>query len=163
MQTSKENNDDLIQLVSFNLGQEEFGVEILMVQEINRIVNITRVPGAPHYCEGVINLRGNVIQVIDLRKKFGMDVDEWTKSTRIIVCDVDGVVIGMIVDSVQEVRRIPSSTIESTVNVISSVNTTYISGVVKIDDRLLIFLDIAKVAGELSSEVSSDMIEQVLQ
>ena len=97
--------NDLIQLVSFKLGAEEFGIDILCVQEINRMVDITSVPQAPHYCEGVINLRGQVIPVIDLRKKFDLESSEWDKNTRIVVCDVDGNVIGMIVDAVQEVRR----------------------------------------------------------
>ena len=111
-ETDKGNLDELIQLVSFGLDQEEFGIDILKVQEINRMVEITKVPQAPSYCEGVINLRGKVIPVIDLRKKFEMEVREWDKDTRIIVCDVDGEQVGMIVDSVDEVLRIPSSTIE---------------------------------------------------
>ncbi len=151
------NVDDLIQLVSFKLGQEEFGVDILRVQEINRMVEITKVPQAPHYCEGVINLRGKVIPVIDLRKKFEMNVEEWTKNTRIVVCDVDGNVVGMIVDAVEEVLRIPSSTVEPAPDIVSSVNVDYIKGVAKLDDKLLIFLDITKVAGDISSEISSSI------
>ena len=134
--------DDLVQLVSFRLGQEEFGIDILKVQEINRMVEITKVPQAPSYCEGVINLRGKVILVIDLRKKFEMEVREWDKDTRIIVCDVGGNQVGMIVDSVDEVLRIPSSTIEPVPTIVTAVGTDYIRGVAKIDERLLIFLDI---------------------
>ncbi len=149
----KDRLDELIQLVSFRLGQEEFGLDILKVQEINRMVEITKVPQAPHYCEGVINLRGKVIPVIDLRKKFEMDVEEWTKNTRIIVCDVDGTVIGMIVDAVEEVLRIPSSTIEPAPEIVTSVNSDYIKGVAKLEGRLLIFLDISKIAGEMTREI----------
>ncbi|MCK4303222.1 MAG: purine-binding chemotaxis protein CheW, partial [Candidatus Eisenbacteria sp.] len=99
----KKGLDELVQVVSFKLGQEEFGIDILKVQEINRMVEITKVPQAPFYCEGIINLRGKVIPVINLRKKFELDDREWDKNTRILVCDVSGNVIGMIVDSVDEV------------------------------------------------------------
>lgn len=150
---NKDRLDELIQLVTFHLGQEQFGLDILKVQEINRMVEITKVPQAPHYCEGVINLRGKVIPVIDLRKKFEMDVEEWTKNTRIIVCDVDGNVIGMIVDAVEEVLRIPSSTIEPAPEIVTTVNSDYIKGVAKLEGRLLIFLDISKIAGEMTREI----------
>jgi purine-binding chemotaxis protein CheW len=149
----KDRLDELIQLVTFHLEREEFGVDILKVQEINRMVKITRVPQAPHYCEGVINLRGKVIPVIDLRKKFEMEVEEWTKNTRIIVCNVDGTVIGMIVDAVEEVLRIPSSTIEPAPEIATSVNSDYIKGVAKLEERLLIFLDISRIAGEMTQEI----------
>ena len=144
--------DDLVQLVSFRLGQEVFGIDILKVQEINRLVEITQVPQAPHYCEGIINLRGKVIPVINLRKKFGMEIIEWDKLTRILVCDMDGKVVGMIVDSVEEVLKIPQSTIEPTPDIVSSVNSEYIEGIAKQDKELLIFLNISKIAGEINEE-----------
>jgi len=143
--------DDLVQLVSFRLGQEEFGIDILGVQEINRMVEITKVPQAPYYCEGVINLRGKVIPVINLRKKFDLDPLEWDRATRILVCDVDGSMVGMIVDSVEEVLKISRSTIEPTPEIVSSVNTDYINGIAKQDEQLLIFLDVAKIASEAVS------------
>jgi len=118
----KNSLDDLIQLVSFKLGEEEFGIDILKVQEINRMVEITKVPQAPHFCEGVINLRGKVIPVIDLRLKFTMEAKERDKDSRIVVCDVNGVVIGMIVDAVEEVLRIPSSTVEPAPDIVTSIN-----------------------------------------
>jgi len=152
--------DDLIQLVSFRLGEEEFGVDILKVQEINRMAEITKIPQAPHYVEGVINLRGKVIPVIDLRKKFDMQVEEWTKNTRIVVCDVDANVVGMIVDSVSEVLRIPSSTIEPPPEMVSSASADYVSGVAKLDERLLLFLDISKIALE-ASDVSGSQVQTV--
>jgi len=145
--------DDLVQLVSLCLGKEEFGIDILKVQEINRMVEITKVPQAPHYCEGVINLRGKVIPVINLRKKFELEEKEWDKSTRILVCDVNSNVIGMIVDSVDEVLKIPKSTIEATPDVVGSISANYINGIAKLDDRLLIFLDVIKVASEVNQEV----------
>jgi len=149
------NNDEQIQLVSFNLGQEEFGIDILKVQEINRMVEITKVPQAPSYVEGVINLRGKVIPVIDLRRKFSLEASEYDKNTRIVVADVSGHVIGMVVDAVSEVLRIPRSTIEPPPEIVTSLDSEYISGVVKLDEKLLIFLDISKIAAEVSSEVES--------
>jgi len=135
----------LLQLVSFNIGSEEFGVDILKVQEINRMVAITRVPQAPHYVEGVINLRGKVIPIINLRKRFNLEVKEYDKNTRIVVVDISGNIMGMVVDSVSEVLRLPSNTIESPPEIVASINSEYIKGVAKLEDRLLIFLDLSKV------------------
>jgi purine-binding chemotaxis protein CheW len=149
------NYDEQIQLVSFNLGLEEFGIDILKVQEINRMVEITKVPQAPSYVEGVINLRGKVIPVIDLRRKFSLEAGEYDKNTRIVVADVSGHVIGMVVDAVSEVLRIPRSTIEPPPEIVTGVDSEYISGVVKLDEKLLIFLDISKIAAEVSSAVES--------
>ncbi len=153
--------DDLVQMVSFNLNQEVFGIDILKVQEINRMVEITRVPQAPHYCEGVINLRGKVIPVIDLRKKFEIDSREWDKDTRIVVCDVDSQQVGMIVDSVDEVLRIQNSALEPAPGIVTSVGSDYIRGVAKTGERLLIFLDIAKIAGEVNRLAVSGLNAQV--
>ena len=137
--------DELLQLVSFNIGSEEFGVDILKVQEINRMVEITRVPQAPHYVEGVINLRGKVIPIVDLRKRFNLEVKEYDKNTRIVVVDISGNIMGMVVDSVSEVLRLPSNTIEPPPEIVASINSEYIKGVAKLEDRLLIFLDLSKV------------------
>lgn len=139
------NEDKILQLVTFKLENEEFGVDILKVQEINRMVNITRIPNAPHFVEGVINLRGKVIPIVDLRKKLGFQSKEYDKSTRIIVVELDGLVIGFIVDSVSEVLRIPSNTIEPPPSMVAGIESEYIEGVGKLDDRLLILLDLKKV------------------
>jgi purine-binding chemotaxis protein CheW len=146
-----------VQLVSFRLGQELFGVDILKVQEINRMAEITKLPEAPSYCEGVINLRGKVIPVLDLRKKFEMDSKEWDKNSRIIVCSVDHTVVGMVVDAVDEVLRISSDIIEPAPERATSVSSDYITGVAKLDNSLLIFLDISKIAREAQEAVQSDM------
>ncbi|MDH3892244.1 MAG: chemotaxis protein CheW [candidate division Zixibacteria bacterium] len=140
-----EQTGELLQLVSFNIGSEEFGVDILKVQEINRMVEITRVPQAPHYVEGVINLRGKVIPIVDLRKRFNLEVKEYDKNTRIVVVDISGNIMGMVVDSVSEVLRLPSNTIEPPPEIVASINSEYIKGVAKLEDRLLIFLDLSKV------------------
>ncbi len=136
---------DELQLVSFNIGTEEFGVDILKVQEINRMVDITKVPQAPHYVEGVINLRGKVIPIVDLRKRFNLELKEYDKNTRIVVVDIGGNIMGMIVDSVSEVLRLPANTIEPPPEIVTGINSEYIKGVAKLDDRLLIFLDLSKV------------------
>jgi purine-binding chemotaxis protein CheW len=143
---------DELQLVSFTIGSEEFGVDILKVQEINRTVEITRVPQAPHYVEGVINLRGKVIPIIDLRKRFGLELKEHDKNTRIVVVDIDGNVMGMIVDSVSEVLRLPADTIEPPPELVTGINAEYIKGVAKLEDRLLIFLDLSKVVESVRME-----------
>lgn len=149
---SRAGNDGELQLVSFNIGSEEFGVDILKVQEINRMVEITRVPQAPLYVEGVINLRGKVIPIIDLRKRFGIEARGYDKNTRIVVVDINGTIMGMIVDAVSEVLRLPASIIENPPEIVTGLNSEYIKGVAKLEDRLLIFLDLSKVidANELS-------------
>lgn len=149
--------DELIQLVSFELGGEEFGVDILKVQEINRMVEITHVPQAPHYVDGIINLRGKVIPVVDLRTKFGMESKARDKNSRIVVCDVGGEIIGTVVDAVSEVLRIPRSTVEDPPAIVRSRGQEYINGVVKLEGRLLLYLDISKLA----TEVSHAMEEQL--
>jgi len=136
---------DELQLVSFNIGSEEFGVDILKVQEINRMVEITKVPQAPHYVEGVINLRGKVIPIIDLRKRFNLELKEYDKNTRIVVVDIGGNIMGMIVDAVSEVLRLDAGTIEPPPEIVTGINAEYIRGVAKLEDRLLIFLDRSKV------------------
>jgi purine-binding chemotaxis protein CheW len=132
---------DILQLVSFNLGNEEYAVDILKVQEINRMVEITTIPNAPSYVEGVINLRGKVIPVINLRKKFGLELKEMDAHSRIIVVDV-GKTVGLIVDSVSEVLRLSSDTVEPPPPMTGSGSSEYILGIGKLQDRLLILLDI---------------------
>jgi purine-binding chemotaxis protein CheW len=136
---------DSIQVVSFKLGSEEYGVDIGQVQEINRMVAVTHVPRAPQFMEGVINLRGQLIPIIDLRTRFGMDRAEHTKSTRIVVTEIGTKRIGMVVDSVSEVLRLPLEQIEEAPEMISGADTEYIRGVGKLDERLIILLDLGKI------------------
>ena len=105
---------DILQLVTFNLGNEEYAVDILKVQEINRMKEITRVPNSPGYVEGVINLRGKVIPVVSLRTRFGLMEKESDEQSRIMIMDIQGITMGLVVDSVSEVLRIPMSTGEPT-------------------------------------------------
>jgi purine-binding chemotaxis protein CheW len=143
--THQSKSEELLQLVSFNIGEEEFGVDILKVQEINRMPEVTQVPNAPEYVDGVINLRGKVIPVIDLRRRFGIERREHDKNTRIVVVDLNGTVVGFVVDAVKEVLRIPRSVMEPPPSLTTDVNADYITGVGKLDDRLLILLDLERV------------------
>ena len=138
-----QNNAGLLQLVTFKIAEEEFGVDILSVQEIIRLMQITNVPRAPACIEGVINLRGKVIPVIDMRKRFNLPAVERDSHTRIIVMEFgSSKIVGFLVDAVSEVLRIPASTVESAPAVVSGVGSEYIKGVGKLDDRLLILLDL---------------------
>lgn len=133
---------ELLQLVTFSIGEEEFGVDILKVQEIIRTMEITKVPRAPEFVEGVINLRGKVIPIIDLRKRFGLESRDHDKHTRIIVIEINNMIVGFVVDSVSEVLRIPANTVEPPPPVVAGLESEYISGVGKLEDRLLILLDL---------------------
>lgn len=143
----------LIQLVTFKLGEEEFGVDILKVQEIIRMMPITKVPNSPSFVEGVINLRGKVIPVIDMRKRFGMSTSAHSSQTRIEVMDLQGQIVGFVVDAVSEVLRISESTIEPPPPVVAGIGSEYMRGVGKLEDRLLILLDLDKLLSE--AELSS--------
>jgi purine-binding chemotaxis protein CheW len=136
---------ETIQVVSFKLGSEEYGVDIAQVQEINRMVAVTHVPRAPQFMEGVINLRGQLIPIIDLRTRFGMPRVEKTKSSRIVVTDIGSKRVGIIVDSVSEVIDIPIENIEDAPEMIAGIGTEYIQGVGKVADRLIIMLDLTMV------------------
>lgn len=135
------------QLVTFSLDTEEFGVDIMKVQEIIRISPITRVPKAPSYVEGVINLRGNVIPVVNLRVRFGMPPDEETELSRIVVLQVNGKVFGVRVDGVSEVLRLDSEAIEPPPPIALGLDSNFIRGVGKIGDRLLILLNLDQLMG----------------
>ena len=141
---------ELLQLVSFYLEGEEFALEILKVQEIIRMVDLTRVPNSPEFVEGVINLRGKVIPVIGLRKRFGMGPKEQDKQTRIVVLETRGMVIGFVVDSVSEVLRIPADTVEPPPRLVKS-EREYVTGVGKLANRLLLLLDVDRLLSDAES------------
>lgn len=144
--TDKSNNENQeLQLVSFHVGEEEFGIDILRVKEIIRVLQITKVPNSPDYVEGVINLRGRVIPIIDLRVRLAVTKTDLNTSSRIIVLEIGDKTVGFIVDSVSEVLRISKSLIEPPPSIVSNINTDYITAIVKLDDKLLILLDMEKV------------------
>lgn len=155
--TQKRQDDELLQLVTFSIGEEEFGVNILKVQEINRTMEITKVPRSPEFVEGVINLRGKVIPIIDLRRRFGLSSKPEDKDTRIIVIEINSVIVGFVVDAVSEVLRIPASTVEPPPPVVAGVESDYISGVGQLKDRLLIMLDLDKLLSTEDLDMLSAM------
>jgi purine-binding chemotaxis protein CheW len=151
---------EVVQVVSFRLGSEEYGVDIAQVQEIIRMVEITHVPRAPRFMEGVINLRGQLIPIIDLRTRFGMPRINANKSTRIIVTEIGNRRVGIVVDSVSEVLNIPIENVEDAPEMITGVGTEYIQGVGKMDERLIIMLDLTMViTGDEKQQL--DQVEQV--
>lgn len=139
-------DEEVYQLVTFSLGEEVYGIDILAVQEIIRMQNITEIPRTAEYVEGVINLRGKVIPVIDLRKRFNLPLKENNKDERIIVVEIENKIIGMIVDSVSKVLRLPSSLVEPPSPIVGGVDSNYIKGVGKITDMLVILLDLSKIS-----------------
>lgn len=153
----KRQDDELLQLVTFSIGEEEFGVNILKVQEINRTMEITKVPRSPEFVEGVINLRGKVIPIIDLRRRFGLSSKPEDKDTRIIVIEINSVIVGFVVDAVSEVLRIPASTVEPPPPVVAGVESDYISGVGQLKDRLLIMLDLDRLLSTEDLDMLSAM------
>jgi purine-binding chemotaxis protein CheW len=145
VETKQKENQELLQIVSFKIGNEEFGIDILKVQEIIRMITVTEVPNSPVFVKGVINLRGRVIPVLDLRIKLGMTQIEYNSSTRIIVVEIDGVTVGFIVDAVSEVLRIPQSITEPPPGIVAGIDSDYITSIGKLEDRLLILLDLEKI------------------
>lgn len=136
-----------LQLVSFRLGQEEYGIEITKVQEIILMGEITHLPQTPPYIRGLINLRSTVIPIVDLRLRFGLPPQEPTEETRIMVVNVRGKIIGVIVDAVSEVLRISQEQIAPPPPTAAGLGREYLTGLVKLENRLLILLDIEKLFG----------------
>ena len=137
--------DDLRQFVTCRIRHEEFALDVLSVQEINRMVEVTRVPKAPSFVEGVINLRGRIIPVLDLRRLFGLPPDDQTDNSRIMVVLVRQRMVGLIVDEVVEVLRVPRSAIEPPPSVGSAAGAEFTQGIGRIEDRLLIVLDLNRL------------------
>lgn len=136
---------DIQKLIVFKLENEEFAVSVLNIKSIERVLTITRVPGNPSFVKGVINLRGIITPVIDLRQRFHNKPTEFTEETRIIIINVEEISVGLIVDEANNVIDIDTNLIEPPPDVIGSKVVEYISGVVKVDERLLILLDLQKV------------------
>jgi purine-binding chemotaxis protein CheW len=137
--------DREVQLVIFQLGREEFAVEVTQVREIIRMQDITRMPKAPSFVEGIINLRGQIIAVLDLAQRLSLEAAERGPETRIIVVEAGDVKVGMIVDSVSEVMRINEDEVEPSPALAADVEAVYLKGVVKQDNRLIILLDLTRI------------------
>jgi purine-binding chemotaxis protein CheW len=136
---------DYLQVVSFTLGAEEYAIEITKVKEIILVEGITRVPQLPAYIEGIINLRGMVIPVVDLRKRFGVGGSTFDEHTRIVVTRIGAAIVGMIVDAVSRVMKIPKANIQPPPDTIACLAGEYLVGVARLDDRMQLLLDIEKV------------------
>ena len=144
-----ENSDDsIIQWVTFHLENEKYGIKVMQVQEVLRMTEIAPVPGAPHYVLGIINLRGNVVTVIDTRRRFGLSDAESDDETRIVIIEADNNVVGILVDSVAEVVDLKTSEIETAPNVGNDESSKYIQGVSSRDDELLILVDVNKLLSD---------------
>jgi len=135
----------IIQLVSFVLEDVEYGVDILAVHEILRFPEITRLPNAPDFIKGIINLRGNIIPVVDVRKKFGFSKAEITDLTRIIVIETNDKLTGLMVDNVHQVVRITQNNVDPPSELIEGVSEEYIWGIGRLKDRLIVILNLANI------------------
>lgn len=140
-----------LHIVGFRVGREMFGVPISLVHEIVRLPEITGVPDSPDYIEGVINLRGKIISIIDLRKRFGEREITVSKKNRIMVAEVDGKMLGLIVDSANEVMKLPASEVEPPPSIFEEGELNYVTGVGKANGRLIILIDLSRILqkGEL--------------
>jgi purine-binding chemotaxis protein CheW len=138
-------HNEVIQIVGFVVDTEEYGLEILKVQEVVRLPHITRLPRSPIFIKGVINLRGNIIPIIDLREKFGLRAKKYIDSTRVIIVEVGEKKIGMIVDIVSQVIRVTKDSIVPPPSMVSGVGKEYLSGVVRLEKRLIMLLKIEDI------------------
>lgn len=148
METDKprrELDGDLKQMISFMVGGEEYGIEIHRVKEVIRMPAVTWLPKTPTFVKGIINLRGDVIPIVDLRDKFGLEPMEYTVTNRVIVVDVQGKLVGMVVDSASQVLRIAADQIEPAPPVAGGVPSDLIEGVGKVGGRLIILLNIEMI------------------
>ncbi len=141
-------NDPVIQLVTFLLQDETYGINVMQVQEVLRLSEIAPVPGAPPYVLGIINLRGNVVTVIDTRSRFGLNPGEISNSSRIVIIEAEKQVVGILVDSVAEVIDLHLSEVEPAPNVGNQENSKYIQGVATVNKKLLILVDLNKLLAD---------------
>ncbi len=150
-----------LQLVIFNLADEEYAIPIIQVHEIIKMPEITRIPGMPEFVEGVINLRGKITPVVDIRKRFKLAQKEFGEETRIIIVDVGSQTVGLTVDSVTEVLRLSIEAIDPVPSTIAKISSEYLRGIGKLKERLLIILDIEKMLTELE-KVSLEKVKEKL-
>ncbi len=143
------------QLVVFDLGRELYGVDIAQVREIIRMQEITYVPNAPDFVEGVTNLRGKIIPVLNLRKRFGLGGDGETSEARIVVVDINGEDMGVQVDAVKEVLRINEQVIVPPSSMVTTIDSYYMEGIANLGDRLIILLNLSKIVSE-AEDASED-------
>ena len=145
---AQDNDDTILQWVTFHLENEKYGIKVMQVQEVLRMTEIAPVPGAPHYVLGIINLRGNVVTVIDTRRRFGLGDVEHDDETRIVIVEANNNVVGILVDSVAEVVDLKVSEIETAPNVGNDESSKYIQGVSSRENELLILVDVDKLLSD---------------
>lgn len=148
------------QMVVFQLNEQAYGIDIASVFEIIRMESVTRVPRTPDFIEGIINLRGKIMPVIDLCKRFNLTLADRTNSSRIIIVDVNGNTMGMIVDAVSEVLRVSAASIEPPPPMINGIQADYLRGIAKLDKRLIIILNLERMlCGQERSELQGFVSE----
>ena len=147
---------DRLQLVTFELAGETFGVDVLLVQEIIRMAPVTRVPQSAPDVEGIINLRGRIVPVVDLRTRFGIERAEPTDQSRVVVLDLGGRVLGFTVDRVREVLVLDADAVEPAPEAITDNHGAYIEGVANLDDRLLIVLSLPRMFDRVEALPGAD-------
>ena len=135
----------MLQLVSFFLGDEEYAIDVLKVQGIDRVSEITRVPRAPDFVQGVINLRGKIVPIIDLRSRIGLPPKEADRNSRVIVVDMGREVVGLRVDGVREVLRVPASVVEPPPDMTNAESNEFVEGMGKLEDRIILILNVDKI------------------
>ncbi|PTY39681.1 chemotaxis protein CheW [Brachyspira hampsonii] len=150
--------EDSTNLVTFRLGSGEYAIDIMQAKEIIKMEKITLIPNAPDFVEGVINLRGNIIPIIDLKKRFNLEETEGDKNTGIIIVKIEDVDMGIIIDSISKVVSISNSDIQPPPPMLSGIGQKYIKGVGKLEDKLLVVLDLEKLftTDEEDEETSAD-------
>lgn len=156
-QTAKTGDDPILQWVTFRLENETYGINVMQVREVLRYSEIAPVPGAPSYVIGIINLRGNVVTVVDTRERFGLPASEITDNTRIVILETENQVVGILVDAVAEVVYLRQSEIEVAPNVGNEDNARYIQGVSHKNDELLILIEIKNLLTESEWAELSDI------
>lgn len=145
---SDQSEDKILQYVTFRLADETYGINVMQIQEVLRYSEIAPVPGAPHYVLGIINLRGNVVTVIDTRTRFGLTQAEVTDQSRIVVLELEGQVVGVLVDSVAEVVYLKESEVETAPNVGNDESARFIQGVCNKNGELIILVEFEKMLSE---------------
>jgi purine-binding chemotaxis protein CheW len=161
--TTRRSDNPIIQLVGFRLDNEDYAIAITKIQEIIVMKPITRIPQVPDFIEGLINLRGSVIPIVNLRKRFGLASREVDDETRTIVVNIHDKTVGCIVDAVTEVRRINRDQIQPPPLSVLAISHQYIAGLARLDDRLLIILDIERLFEDQSQVVSGSWVEKGVQ
>ncbi|RNB70744.1 chemotaxis protein CheW [Brevibacillus panacihumi] len=143
-----ENGQSSVQNILFKMGEEYYGLSISLVREIIKPLPVTRFPKSPIFVEGVIDLRGKILPIINLRKMFGLDPLEITEDTRFVDLQLDGLNLGIVVDAVSEVMHIPQKLIEPAPPIIAGVEGKYLQGIARLDDKLIMLLDIDEIFGQ---------------